>query len=230
MFLRGPLFSPLKAQNKETIQSWPFSICGACVVSCFSHVWLCDPMDDSPPGFSVHGISPNKNTGVGCHALLQRIFPTQGLNPCLLHLLHGQVDSLPLTPPGNSSALKSDARKCTIFCCSITLLSLFWIPHSLSSGLQSSGSAGFLSLRYCPSMWASAETASVGCSLWSAVCTGHCHTLPNNIILFLLRPVTLLLRYPARYLGLYLSGSDLFCLTVQGVIEIDQESLLHKWN
>ena len=131
MFLRGPLFSPLKAQNKETIQSWPFSIYGACVVSCFSHVWLCDPVGDSPPGFSVHEISPNKNTGVGCHALLQRIFPTQRLNPCLLHLLHGQVDSLPLAPPGNSSALKSDARKCTIFCCSITSLSLFWIPPFL---------------------------------------------------------------------------------------------------
>ena len=28
---------------------------------------------------------PGKNTGVGCHALLQRIFPTQGLNPRLLH-------------------------------------------------------------------------------------------------------------------------------------------------
>ena len=28
--------------------------------------------------------SPGKNTGVGCHALLQRIFPTQGLNPSLL--------------------------------------------------------------------------------------------------------------------------------------------------
>ena len=118
-----PLFSPLQAQ-KETIQSWPFSIHGACMVSRFSHVRLCDPMDDSPPGFSVRGISPNKNTGVGCHALLQRIFPTQGLNPCLLHLLHGQVDSLPIAPPGNSPALKSDARKCMIFCCSITLLSL----------------------------------------------------------------------------------------------------------
>ena len=35
---------------------------------------LCDPMDCSPPGSSVHG----KNTGVGCHSLLQRIFPTQG--------------------------------------------------------------------------------------------------------------------------------------------------------
>ena len=31
---------------------------------------------------------PSKNTGVGCHSLLQGIFLTQGLNPCLLHLLH----------------------------------------------------------------------------------------------------------------------------------------------
>ena len=41
---------------------------------------LCNPMDYSPPGSSVHVDSPGKNTGVGCHALLQRIFPTQGLN------------------------------------------------------------------------------------------------------------------------------------------------------
>ena len=39
---------------------------------------LCDPMDCSPPGSSVHGDSLGKNTGVGCHALLQGIFPTQG--------------------------------------------------------------------------------------------------------------------------------------------------------
>ena len=32
--------------------------------------------------------SPGKNTGVGCHFLLQGIFPTQGLNPHLLCLLH----------------------------------------------------------------------------------------------------------------------------------------------
>ena len=36
-----------------------------------------------------------------CHALLQRIFPTQGSNSHLLCLLHWQVDSLPLAPPGN---------------------------------------------------------------------------------------------------------------------------------
>ena len=40
---------------------------------------------------------------MGCHALLQGIFLTQGLNPCLLCLLHGQVGSLPLVPPGKSS-------------------------------------------------------------------------------------------------------------------------------
>ena len=46
--------------------------------------------------------SPGKNTGVGCHALLQRIFLTQGLNPCLLCLLHLQMNSLPTEPPGKS--------------------------------------------------------------------------------------------------------------------------------
>ena len=46
---------------------------------------LCDPIDSSPPGFSVHGDFPGKNTGVGCHVLLQGILPTQGLNPGLLH-------------------------------------------------------------------------------------------------------------------------------------------------
>ena len=41
-------------------------------------------MDCSPPGSSVHRDSPDKNTGVSCHAL-QGIFPTQGSNPGLLH-------------------------------------------------------------------------------------------------------------------------------------------------
>ena len=42
-----------------------------------SHVQLfCDPIGCSPPGSSVHGILRGKNTGVGCHFLLQGIFPT----------------------------------------------------------------------------------------------------------------------------------------------------------
>ena len=46
---------------------------------------LCDLMDCSPPGSSVHGDSPGKSTGVGCRALLQGIFPTRGSNPGLLY-------------------------------------------------------------------------------------------------------------------------------------------------
>ena len=45
---------------------------------------LCDTMDCSLPGSSVHGHFPGKSTGVGCHFLLQGIFLTQGLNPGLL--------------------------------------------------------------------------------------------------------------------------------------------------
>ena len=46
---------------------------------------LCNPMDCSPPGPFVHGESPVANARVGCHALLQGIFLTQGSSPGLLH-------------------------------------------------------------------------------------------------------------------------------------------------
>ena len=68
--------------------------------SLHSCLTLCDPMDCSPPGSSLQGDSPSKNTGPGCHALLQGIFLNQGSNPHLLHFLHQQVGSLPLAPPG----------------------------------------------------------------------------------------------------------------------------------
>ena len=52
-----------------------------------------------PPRLPRPWGSPGKNTGVGCHFLLQGIFPTWGLNP---HPLHQQVGSLPLETPGKS--------------------------------------------------------------------------------------------------------------------------------
>ena len=61
-----------------------FSVLCLCLVA-QSCPTLCDPMDCSPPGSSIHEDSPGKNTRVGCHALLQGIFPTQGSNPGLLH-------------------------------------------------------------------------------------------------------------------------------------------------
>ena len=55
------------------------------MLSCLVALTLCNPMDYSPPGSSIHGDSPGKNAGVGCHALLQGIIPTQGSNAGLLH-------------------------------------------------------------------------------------------------------------------------------------------------
>ena len=65
-------------------------------------VWVCSVMSDS---LWPHGLwparplcpqsFPGKDPGVGCHLLLQGIFPTQGSNPCLLCLLHQQEDPLP---------------------------------------------------------------------------------------------------------------------------------------
>ena len=63
-------------------------VCRVCAVLCLVTQFcltLSDPMDCSPPGSSVHRDSPGKDTGVGCPALLQRIFLTQGSNPGLPH-------------------------------------------------------------------------------------------------------------------------------------------------
>ena len=57
---------------------------------------LCDAMDCSLPGFSVHGGSPSKNTGVGYHALLQGNLPNPGIEPRSPTL---KADSLPSKPP-----------------------------------------------------------------------------------------------------------------------------------
>ena len=48
----------------------------ACAKSLQSYLTLCDPIDCSPRLLCLWD-SPGKNTGDGCHALLQGIFPTQ---------------------------------------------------------------------------------------------------------------------------------------------------------
>ena len=80
---------------------------------------LCDPMECSPPD-SCPWDSPGKNTEVGCHDLLQGIFPAQGLNQ---HHLHWQVDSLPLCHLGNPGMwifllYFGLSYTTTLFCCS----------------------------------------------------------------------------------------------------------------
>ena len=78
---------------------------------------LCQVVLQSCPTLRPHGLwparllcpwdSPGKNAGADCHALLQGIFPTQGSNLHLLHLLHWQAGSLPLTPPRQSFIAES---------------------------------------------------------------------------------------------------------------------------
>ena len=62
------------------------SLCAVLFLVAQSCLTLCNPLGCSPPGSSVHGDSPGRNTGVGCYSLLQIIFPTKGLNPGLLGL------------------------------------------------------------------------------------------------------------------------------------------------
>ena len=108
------LYPCLQGQSMEQRSSISAKLLQSCPT-------LCDPMNYSLSGSSVHGIL-DKNTGVGCHALLQGIFPTQGLNPGLLGLLHWQASSLPLVPCAKPCFLcsqpikqKSDLTQLQIF-------------------------------------------------------------------------------------------------------------------
>ena len=88
---------------------------------------LHDPMGCSPPGSSVHGILQARiHPGVGCHALLQEIFLTQGLNPGSPAL---QADSLPSEPPGKPQALHTPPPTLS------PLPALSWCRHASGWGL-----------------------------------------------------------------------------------------------
>ena len=74
---------PGKTLDQMTLWNWSrHQVLMLVAQSCLT---LCNPMDCSPPGSSVHGISQARITGMGGHSLLQGIFPTQGSNPHLLH-------------------------------------------------------------------------------------------------------------------------------------------------
>ena len=57
---------------------------------------FCDPKDCKPARLLYPWDSPGKNAVLGCYALLQGIFPTQGLSPGS----YTAGDSLPSEPPG----------------------------------------------------------------------------------------------------------------------------------
>ena len=79
--------------------------------------------------------SPGKNTGVGCCALLQGIFPTRGSNPRLLCLLSWQVGSLPLVSPRkpNLRVFYSDMYFPSVLK-GLARFSCLWFPSELQPG------------------------------------------------------------------------------------------------
>ena len=79
-----PTVSPEELRTWKHRKSFPDSWGAYCAVLLPT---LCDPMDCRPPGSSVHGDFPGKNTGVGRHAVLQRCVSMNGFSePRLLHL------------------------------------------------------------------------------------------------------------------------------------------------
>ena len=74
------------------------------LLSHFSRVQLFDPME--PARLLCPWDFPGKNTQVGCHALLQGVFPTQGSNPRPSCPLLCQAGSLPVVPAGKPCQLQ----------------------------------------------------------------------------------------------------------------------------
>ena len=72
----------------------------ACMLSCFSRVWLLATLWTVPARLLCPWDSSGKNTGVSCHALLQCDLPDPGIGPASLMSLHWQEGSLPLAPTG----------------------------------------------------------------------------------------------------------------------------------
>ena len=95
------IFLPSLAGWMGEAESVQLHVC-ASVLSRFSCVQLFETLWIVSHQATLHGDSPDKNTGGGCHALLQGILPAQGSNTCLLCLLNWQVGSLSLVPRGEA--------------------------------------------------------------------------------------------------------------------------------
>ena len=91
----------------------------ACVLSCFSHIQLCNPWTVSTRLLCPWN-SPGKNTGVGWYALFQRIFPAQESNPYRLCCLHCRQVLYPLSHLESPDVTKT--------CWSLSHVRLFAMP------------------------------------------------------------------------------------------------------
>ena len=134
-----------------------------CRESMFQRLW---PRSQSVLSQSVvfdslwpHGLQPqrlfcpwnfsSKKIRMGYHCLLQGIFPTQRLKQGLLHLLHGQEDSLPLAPPGKPQNLKQSSSKILFYycCCCLVTQSCLTLCEPMNCSPPASSVHGILQAR-----------------------------------------------------------------------------------
>ena len=100
---------------------------------------LCNPMDCSPSGSSAHGIFQARILEWVAISSSRGIFSTQGLNPCLLCLLHWQAGSLPLHllgSIGSTTRLEITSREAAS---SQSLICLHSAPHSVVDNVYIKG-------------------------------------------------------------------------------------------
>ena len=93
--------------NKNYMSHESEDVMPAYLLKSLSCVQLLRPHGLYPARLLCPWDSPGKDTGVGCHFLLQGLFSTQGSNPCLLCLLHWWVGSLPPNHLGEIPAVIS---------------------------------------------------------------------------------------------------------------------------
>ena len=99
------LYPVTQARNPQTlhlfsVSAFTYILYAKLLQSCLT---LCEPLDCSPPGFSVYGILQARILEWVAMPSSRGSSWTQGSNPPLLQTLPCQMGSLPLIPPGKAS-------------------------------------------------------------------------------------------------------------------------------
>ena len=144
-----------------------------CLLSRFSHVLFFATPWTVARQAPLSVASPGRNAIEGCHALLQRMLPIEGLNLGLLCLLHWQADSLPLAPPFTCLQIGQFPQSHILIS-----ISCIWMLNPIISSVQFSRSVVSNSLRPhelqharppCPSLTPGVYSNSCPLCLWCHV-------------------------------------------------------------
>ena len=134
---------------------WPWVLSHVCLLAS-SYQTLCDPVDCSPPGLSVHGGSPGKSTGLGYRGLCRSCFEKlESPLPCRPLQVNWRKHHQPLSSP----ALTQRSLFLIICFLPIDSVVLFPISHNLCGGNFSQGVCG---VEVLFPLWKLASNAAMG--------------------------------------------------------------------